>query len=78
MSEIKNYTISTTFRKASNRSLVHNLPSDLVFTFGAALYDKAGKKPTKISKEFFNRCISEIIRTAKTLKKLEEKYAANR
>jgi len=78
MSIIKSYTISTTFRKASNRSLVKHVPSNLLYSFGAALYDKANRQKLRMQQEFYRKAVDRVLQTVKSLRNLEEQYYAGR
>ena len=76
MSMIKSFTISPTFRKASNRSLVKHLPSNLLYSFGAALYDKSNKQAIRSKQEFYRKAVDRVLSLVKNLKSLEEQYYA--
>lgn len=74
MGVMKSFIISPTFRKASNRSLVKHLPSNLLYSFGAALYDKANKQTSKVKQAFYRKAVDRVIATVRNLKTLEEQY----
>lgn len=76
MSVMKSFIMSPTFRKASNRSLVKHLPSNLLYSFGAALYDKSKKQAVRSKQEFYRKAVDRVLATVKTLKNLEEQYYA--
>lgn len=76
MGAVKAYNVSATFRKSSNRSLVKHMPSDLLFSFGAALFDKANKQTKIIRKEFYRKAVDDVLQCTAKLKKLEEQYYA--
>jgi len=76
MSVTKTFTVSPTFRKATNRSLVKHLPSDLLYSFGAALYDKANKQTTRARQDFYRKTCERILSVVKNIKNLEEQYYA--
>ena len=76
MSIVKSFTISPTFRKASNRSLVKYMPSDLLYTFGAALFDKSNKQTVRVKNVFYRKAVDRVLQLVKNLKALEEQYYA--
>jgi len=77
---VKNYTISPSFRAASKAALVKSVPSDLLYTFCAALFDKSNKSGTTNQRHQFYRMTTErILKLVKNLRQLEEQYyAANK
>ena len=78
MSVSKSYTISPTFRKAVNRSLVRHTPSDLLYTFGAALYDKANRQPDAKIQQFYRLTVKKILNLVSAVRSAEFQYYVNR
>lgn len=80
MSMVKQFTISPSFRAATKTALVKHVPSDLLYTFCAALFDKSNKAGTTNQRHQFYRIATErILKTVKNLRQLEEQYyAANK
>ena len=78
MGLVKQYTISPTFRKASNRSLVKHLPSDLLYSFGAALFDKANKQRSHTAHEFYRMSVNRVLQCVNSLRKLEGQYGGSK
>ena len=74
MGAVKSYRIVKTFRSATNRSLVKNLPSDLLYTFGAGLYDKSERSNSHIQREFYRKALDKVVQLAANLKAMESKY----
>jgi hypothetical protein len=78
MSIVKQYTLSPSFRKASNSALIKHVPSDLLYTFCAALYDKSNKAGKQSKQEFYRISVERILRIVKNLRSLEEQYYASK
>jgi hypothetical protein len=78
MSIVKQYTLSPTFRSAASRALVKHVPSDLLYTFCGAMYDKSNKAGTRSKQDFYRIAVERVLRLTKNLRSLEEQYYVGR
>jgi hypothetical protein len=78
MSIVKQYTLSPTFRAAARSALVKHVPSDLLYTFGAAMFDRSNKAGKKSKQEFYRIAVERTLRLVKNLRQLEEQYYAGK
>jgi len=74
MSIVKQFSLSSSFRSAVKNHTKHYAPSDLLYTFGAALYERSNKSRQYSEKEFYRKAVTRIMQTAKNLKALEGQY----
>lgn len=74
MAVVKTYGIHRPFRAASRDALRYTLPADLLYTFGAAMYDKSNKTSRRSENEFWRKAVERVLKTVKSLRTLEEQY----
>lgn len=77
MGVVKQFTSSPRFRSASKKALRQSLPSDCLFSFGGALFDKSNKTKRYAEKEFLRKSLDIIMKTVKSLRILEDRYYGN-
>ena len=74
MSVIKQFTISGPLRSRLKEELKVHLPSDLLYTFAAALYDKANRLHSHIEREAVRKITTRVLQTVKAARAVEEQY----
>jgi hypothetical protein len=66
--------VSVNFKSACKGSLERNLPSNLLYSFGAALYEKSNRMKTSAQKDFFRKATERVLSSVKSLRTLEAQY----
>lgn len=74
MSISKQYTVSKAFEACSKKCLTKHVPSDLIYSLGAALYSNMSKQKNPIKKEFQRKATEKLVRFAFDMRNLEGKY----
>jgi predicted DNA-binding protein (UPF0278 family) len=74
MSKVKSYSVNTRFKAASSQAMRTTLPADLLYTFGAALYERSNKARRRAENEFWRKTVDRVLKTVKSLRDLEEQY----
>jgi hypothetical protein len=75
MSATKQFLMSGSFRAASRKALETSMPSDLLYTFAAALFDRSNKVSRKYAaREFYRKAVDRVVQSVKSMKALEEQY----
>ena len=74
MSITKQFNVSTKFKTHVKRALTLHLPSDLIFSMGAAIYEKSEKSKSFMEKEYHRKVLEVLMKNLKQIRSIEEQY----
>jgi len=68
-------TIYKEVRACANNHLAGNvMPSSIIYSVAAAMFDRSNKTTKRFRKEFFRKAVNRLLDAVKTLQRLEEQY----
>lgn len=74
MGVVKSFSVLPRLRAQVRKALKTSFPSDVTFTAGAALYDRAEKAKRYADKEFMRRATEVLVKASKTIREIEVRY----
>ena len=74
MSITKQFQVSSKFKTHAKRALAIHLTSDLLFSMGAALYEKSEKSKKFEDKKYYRDILEVLTKNLKSIRSIEERY----